>query len=192
MDIGEHGRDLDQRVLEQLLHPLLDPGPVLDQVEASPGQVPHGAHRLGGHERGRDHRLLGQLGQPHRIQLVGLGPARHVLHLRGVDQPHRQAGGLQQVEERPPVIRGRLDDDALDALLTQLVGQLSQRRGRGLHRPDPGHPPTGHRLVRQPGADHAAGLGHIDSGDPGHHLLDLVDGDLHRCLHPWLPPAGSA
>jgi hypothetical protein len=47
-------------------------------------------------------------------------------------------------------------------------------------------------LVGHTGADHPAGLGHIDPGHPGHHLLDLIDGDLHRLLHPLAPFGGSA
>ena len=79
VDVGEHRGDLDQGVLEQLLDPLLDPGAVLDQVEPGPGQIPHLAHRLGGHQRRGHHRPLGQLGQPHRVDLVGLRATRDVL-----------------------------------------------------------------------------------------------------------------
>ncbi len=62
MDVGEHAGDLDQGIFQQLLDPLLDPGAVLDQIEPGPGQITHLAHRLGGHQRGRHHRALGELG----------------------------------------------------------------------------------------------------------------------------------
>jgi hypothetical protein len=54
VDVGEHGGDLDQGVLQQLFDPLLDPGAVLDQIEPGPGEITHVAHRLGRHQRGRD------------------------------------------------------------------------------------------------------------------------------------------
>jgi hypothetical protein len=106
MDVGEHGGNLDQSILQQLLDPLLDPGAVFDQIETGPGQITHLAHRLGGHQRGRHHRTLGQLCQPHRVDLVRLRATRHVLGLRRIHQPHRQAGGFQQVVERAPVVVG--------------------------------------------------------------------------------------
>jgi hypothetical protein len=63
-----------------------------------------------------------RLAQPHRVQLVGLGPARQVLDVTGVDQPHHQPPRLQQVHERPPIVGGGLDHDPLDPLPGQLLG----------------------------------------------------------------------
>jgi hypothetical protein len=70
-----------------LLHPLLLGGAHPDQVDAVAGQVPQPTDRRWRHETGPQHAPLGELGQPHRIQPVGLGPPRQVLHLAGVDQP---------------------------------------------------------------------------------------------------------
>ena len=184
--VGEYRRDLDQGVLEQLLDPLLDPDTVDDQIEPGPGQVPHPAHRLGRHQRRRDHRALRQLGQPHRVDLVGLRPARDVLGLRGVDQPHRQPGRLQQVVERAPVVRGGLHHHPLHPLAAQVITQLDQRRGARPHRPHLGHPPPRDRRVRHPQTHHPAGLGHINRRDPFHDLLVLIDLHLDRLLHPLL------
>jgi hypothetical protein len=62
-----------------LLQPLLVPGAVGGQVGAQPGVVPQPADLDGWDERGSQHAPLVEPGQPHRIQLVGLGPARQVL-----------------------------------------------------------------------------------------------------------------
>ena len=187
MDVGEHTGDLDQGVLQQLLDPLLDPGAVLNQIEPGPGQIPHVAHRLGRHQRRRHHRALSQLRQPHRVDLVRLRAARHVLGLRRIHQPHHQARGLQQIVKRAPVIRRRLHDHPLDALAPQVISQLDQRSGGRAHRPDLGHPLARHRLVRHPGAHHPARLGHIDRGDPLHDLLVLLDLNLDGLLHRFRP-----
>jgi hypothetical protein len=96
----------------------------------------------------------------------------------GVDQPHHQAAGFQQVDERPPVIRGGLHHHPLDALAGQLLGQLQDLVGGRADLPDPGDALAWLGLVRHPGADHPRRLGHIDRGDPRHDLLVLVDLDL--------------
>ena len=115
-DVGRHGGELDQGVLEQLLHPLLVPGAFLGQVGPQAGVVAQLADLGGWDERGAQHAPLVELGQPHRVQLVGLGAARDLLDVAGVDQPHRQPRGLQQVDERPPVVRGGLHHHPFDAL----------------------------------------------------------------------------
>ena len=115
-DVGGHRGQLDQGVLQQLLQPLHVPGAVGGQVGPQPGVVPQPADLGGWDERGSQHAPLVELGQPHRIQLVGLGAARQVLDVAGVDQPHHQPAGLQQVHERPPVVGGGLHHDAFDAL----------------------------------------------------------------------------
>ena len=106
--VGEHRRDLDQSVLEQLLDPLLDPGAVLDQVEPGPGQIPHADASARQAPATGTPSTARPACQPHRVELVGLRATRHVLHLRGVDQPHRQPGRLEQIVERAPVVRGGL------------------------------------------------------------------------------------
>jgi hypothetical protein len=58
------------------------------------------ADRFGWHEAGPAHAALDHLGQPHRVQLVGLGSAGHILDVLGVEQPALEAFGLQQVERR--------------------------------------------------------------------------------------------
>jgi len=91
---GSDRRHLDQRVLQQLLQPLPAPGPVLRQPGARPGVAPQHADLGRRHERRTQQPLLGQPGQPHRVQPVGLGPARQVPGLAGIDQLHRQPGRL--------------------------------------------------------------------------------------------------
>jgi len=70
---GDH-RELDLRVLQQLLHQLLFSGSPRHQIGAVAGQVPQAADRRR-HEAWPQHLPLGDLAQPHRVQLVGLGPA---------------------------------------------------------------------------------------------------------------------
>jgi hypothetical protein len=77
-----------------LLQPLHVPAALAGQVGPQPGVVPQPADLGRWDERGPQHAPLVELGQPHRIQLVGLGAARQVLDVAGVDQPHHQAAGF--------------------------------------------------------------------------------------------------
>src|SRR5918995_4881164 len=70
-----------------LLHPLLLPGPPHHQVGPVAGQVPQPPDRRWRHEAGAQHLSLGHLGQPDRVQPVGLGPPRQVLDVLGIHQP---------------------------------------------------------------------------------------------------------
>jgi hypothetical protein len=65
-----------------LLQPLHVPGAFLGQVGPQPGVVAHLADLSGWDERGAQHASLVELGQPHRIELVGLGAARDLLGRR--------------------------------------------------------------------------------------------------------------
>jgi hypothetical protein len=65
-----------------LLQPLHVPGTFLGQVGPQPGVVAELADLGGWDERGAQHAPLVELGQPHRIQLVGLGAARDLLGRR--------------------------------------------------------------------------------------------------------------
>jgi len=101
--LAGHGRQLDQRGLQQLFQPLPAPGALLDQPGAGPGVVPQVPDRLGRHERGAQQPQLGQPGQPHRVYFVRFGPAGQVLGLGRADQLHRQPARLQHEEPDPPV-----------------------------------------------------------------------------------------
>ncbi len=83
------------------------------------------------HQRRAAHAPLGDLGQPDRVGLVGLGPPRHVLHIAGVDQPARKAFGFQQPVDPLPIVRGRLHHHPGHPQAVQPVGQRQQRRGGG-------------------------------------------------------------
>ena len=124
------------------------------------------------------------LASQNSVLLVGLGPARDVLHRAGVHQLDLQPGGLQDRVPDPPVIRGALDRDYLDALAAQVIAQrrdLAHRRG---HRPDPRPAPARPAVVRDPGADHPGRLGDVDRGDPVPGPLVLLVLDyLLRLLH---------
>jgi hypothetical protein len=165
-----------------LLQPLGVPGAVGGQVGTQPGVSRSRRIWAGGTNEGRSMPRSLQLGQPHRIQLVGLGPARQVLDVTGVDQPHHQPPRLQQVHERPPILGGGLDHDPLDPLAGQLLGQPQDRGGRG-DLPDRGDALARPGGMGHPGTDHAGRLGDIDRGDPAQDLLVLVDLDLLVCWH---------
>jgi hypothetical protein len=185
-DVGGHRGQLDQGVLQQLLQPLLVPGALLGQVSAQPGVVPQPADRGRRDERGPQHAPLVELAQPHRIELVGLGPTRQMLDITRVDQPHHQPAGFQQIHKRPPVVGRRLHHDPLDALAGQLLGQLQDLVGHRAHLPDRRDPLARLGWVRHAGAHHPRRLGDIDRGDPLHDLLVLVDLDLlARLLARW-------
>lgn len=101
----------------------------LDEHGAGPGeilQLPEGLRR---DERGPDHGAFGELGQPDRVQHVGLRAPGDVLHIARVDEPAVQSAGLRQVEERAPVRARRFHDDPLDALADQPVTEFQDRIG---------------------------------------------------------------
>ena len=50
-------------------------------------------------KQGPQQPLLGQLGLPYRIKLVGLGPTRHITHPPGVDQLHVPSGDRDSLPE---------------------------------------------------------------------------------------------
>ena len=102
-DVAGHRRQLDLGVLEQLLHPLLLRGTGLHQIDPVSGEVTQPADLGWRHETGADHLPFGDLGKPHRVELVGFGPAWQVLDVLGVDQPRVEPLRLQQVEHRLPV-----------------------------------------------------------------------------------------
>src|ERR1017187_3043876 len=159
------------------------PGPLTGQVGPQPGVIPQLPDLGRRDETGPQHPPLGQLRQPHRIELVRLRASRGVLHIPGVHQLHVQPGRLQQVEPDSPVIAGRLQGDHLDPLARQLLPQLQDRAGRRGHLPDHGAPLPRPGRVRHPGAHHARSLRHVDRGDPLQDLLVLLVLDLLRLQH---------
>ena len=183
MQVGEDRRDLHQRVLEHLLDALLDTGAVANEVEARPGEVADVAHLLFWHEARAEHRALGELGQPDRVELVALRPTGDVFHLLRVHEPDREPRPLEDVEEAPPIVRRRLQDDPLDTLFDKMVGELGDPFGRRRHLPYLGHPLAGDARVGHAGADHSGGLGDVDRGDTFHDLVLLVHLELLRVFH---------
>jgi hypothetical protein len=78
----------------QLLHPLGLGGADRDQIGAVAGHVPQPTNRRWRDEAGPQHLPFGDLGKPHRVQPVGLGPARQVLDVFGIHQPDLKPLGL--------------------------------------------------------------------------------------------------
>jgi hypothetical protein len=101
----------------------------------------------------------------------------------GVTQPHHQAAGFQQVDERPPVVRGGLHHHPLDPLAGQLLGQLQDLVGGRADLPDPGNALARLGGMRHADTHHPRRLGDVDRGDPRHELLVVVDLDLLACWH---------
>ena len=174
--VRDHHRDLQQRVLQDLLHPGLVPGLVLRQPGPGPGQHPQVPDGLRRNERAAQHPPLVQLAQPHAVRPVALAPPRQVLNVPGVDQPHLQARRLRQVIPDPPVIARGFQYQPLDALAHQVIHQRGHLLKGGLHPPHLLPPPARPR-PRNPGADHPEPLRHIDRRRVLHDLRDLI-GDL--------------
>ena len=70
---GDHG-ELDARVFEEFLDPVLLRGAHTDQIDAVAGQIPQPADRPRRHETGPQHLPFGDFAQPDRVEHVGLGP----------------------------------------------------------------------------------------------------------------------
>ena len=142
-----------------------------DQVDAVAGQIPQPADRRRRHEAGPQHLPLGDLAQPHRVQLVGLRPAGQVLDVAGVDQPRLEPVRLQQVEHRLPVVRRRLHHHPGHAQLDQPVGQPQQRPGHRRIRRHLLQPPSRPPSCGHPHTAHQLGLADIQRRDPLDDLL---------------------
>ena len=67
---GRHRGQLDERVFEQLLQPLPVPGAFPGEIDPQPGIVAQLPDRRRRHKRWPQQPLLGELGQPHRVELV--------------------------------------------------------------------------------------------------------------------------
>lgn len=180
----------DLCVLQSLVHAVFVPGAFLDEHGAGAGVVPQLPHRVRRDERGADHAAFGKLGQPDRVQLVGLRAPGDVLHVTCVDQPAVQAASLQQVEERAPVGAPRFHDHPLDALADQPVAEFEDRvRGRG-DRPDLLNATALDGVVRDAQADHPGRLRDVDRRDPGDRAVVVVFSQLLHEVPPCCAGAG--
>ena len=150
-DIGGDHRQLDPGVLEQLLQPLLLARCVRrsDRLAVA-GQVAQPPDRRAVARSWAGAGRLGDLGQPQGVDHVGLGPARHVLDVAGVDQP--------QSRTRAPPAGSTADSSSPrwtpsrpgSRPARQPVGQPQQRAGHRRIGRDLLQPPTRPALVRAP------------------------------------------
>ena len=90
-------------------------GALGDEVDPKPCVVAQLTDLRRWDEARPEHASLVQLREPDCVELVCLWPPGDVLHIPGVDEPDDEPAGFQQVEERPPVVRGGLDDGPLDS-----------------------------------------------------------------------------
>jgi hypothetical protein len=104
VDVGEDRRQLQVRVLQELLRPLLLRRAGLDEVPPVAGAGPEAADVLGGHEAALQGPALGDHGQPGRVQLVRLGPSGQCLDLRRLVKRAVKPGFLQQEVHGLPVV----------------------------------------------------------------------------------------
>jgi hypothetical protein len=183
-DVGDDGAELDGSVLEQLLRPLLLRGAGRYQVGPVAGQVPQPADLWRWHEAGPQHLPLGDLAQPDRIQLVGLGPPRQVLDVLGVHQPGLEPGRLQQIEHRLPVVAGGLHHHPCHAQASQVIAHAQQRAGHRRIRPHLLQSPAQMVLIGNPHAAHQLGLADIQRRDPLDDLFVVLRPEKHRGLLP--------
>lgn len=171
-DPRRHRRQLDPRVLEDLLQALRLGRPHVDLRLASSGEVAKLTDRRRGHEASTDHPVGDHVGQPLGIGHVGLAPG-DVLDVMGVAQPQLEALAFQGVVRRLPVHARRLHTDNDHAMFGQPVAKAAQpgRHGREpLLVGDGSLPLAGHPHAR----GHAVAV-HVQSRNP---LVNL----FHRLL----------
>ena len=142
-----------------------------------------GAHCIARPEGTAQQAIAHQLLQPLAIEHVGLAP-RDVLHMPRVDQQHREAARVAQLEQRDPVHAGGFHRDGVDAALGEPVGQALQLSGEAAE--------LAHRLVIAIGrhGHEVAGAADVDAGrvgvgqgqrrGPGGTAIALRHGVLHH------------
>ena len=91
------------------------------------------------------HAPLVELGQPHGVDLVGLGTARHLLDVAGVDQPGVQPTSLGTGTRTDAVVRRGLHHDPLNTRCGEFVSQRQDGVG--------GRPHLHTLVTRRPGID---------------------------------------
>ncbi len=119
--VGDDVGKLDVHLGECLLHVLHMPTLARQQHPALPPQRAQRAHRVGRPERATEQAVGHQLLQPLAVQHIGLA-ARDILDVPRVDQQHREAARLQELEQRYPVHAGRFHRYGIDAAAIEPVG----------------------------------------------------------------------
>ena len=132
VQVADHRVEFDLRVFQRLLQPQLLPRLIVDQAAPIAGDIAQPLDRLGPHQAGPAHASFDDLGQPHGVELVGLRPAGDVLDVSGVEQPTREAFGLEQVEHRLPVAGGRLHCDQRPGRWGRAVCHIAGKGRRSL------------------------------------------------------------
>jgi len=166
VDAGDHARQLQVRVFEQLLAAGLPGRAGLDQVPAVAGMGAQPPDVFGGHEAARQGAPPGDLRQPDRVQLVRLGPPGQRLDLRGVIQHALEALPLQQEVHRLPVIAGCLHPGLGHLPAAQPVRQRQQVLADGPELPRLLLPAATRGVTGHPDGHHDRGFADVDSGDP--------------------------
>jgi hypothetical protein len=128
-DVGRDRGQLHAGVLEQLVHAVDLAGALVAERLAVAGEVPQLADRRRRHEAGTQQPVGQQLGDPDRVDGVGLASG-DVLEVGGVDEQQLEVV-LQQVVGRLAVHAGRLHRHVRHPQLREPVAQRQQiRRGR--------------------------------------------------------------
>ena len=113
-DVGDDVVELKIHLGQRLLHVLNMRGRILEQTLA----LTHVGTQLGnltfGPKAGAQQTVGMKPLQPLRVADVGLASG-HVLGIARIDKEHREATGVEKLEDRNPVDAGRFHDDRLDA-----------------------------------------------------------------------------
>ena len=128
------------------------PTTFFDDRLAVAGQVAQLTDGTGRHEAGAHQAVLDQLADPHRIGHVGLAPGRHVVQMRGVQQPAVEVV-FPTDSRRAAVHAGRLHPDQRHPVGGQpQTKPLQLRRGRSgsAHLPRPAAVAVGRAHTRRP------------------------------------------
>ena len=181
VDVADHRRQLQVRVLQQLLAARFLGGAGLDQPPAVAGVGAEPADVLRRHEAARQRALLGDPGQPCGVQPVGLRPPGQRLDLRRLVEQAVQALPLQQEVHRLPVVAGGLHPGPLHLPAAQPVRHLQQLAAGGAELPRLLLPAAPAGVAGHPDRDADQLLADVDPGGP---LAEqrLVPGLFHHGL----------
>jgi hypothetical protein len=187
VNVGQDRRQLQVRVLQELLGPLLLRRAGLDEVPPVAGAGPETADVLRGHEAALQGPALGDHGQPGGVQLVRLGPSGQCLDLRRLVKRAVKPGFLQQEVHGLPVVAGGLHPGPLHLPRVKPGGQGLQLPAGGPELPGLLPPPGAAVLARHADSRHDRLLADVDpGGTPGEQRL------VFHVLHGTPPMIGYA
>ena len=182
---------------QELLGPLLLPGPLAGQVAAVAGVLADQAELRGRHEAAADRAALEALRQPAGVRRVPLRAAGQVLDLPRIGQHHLETLGLQPVKRPLPVVPGRLHHHCGHLPAPQPVRQRQHLLPGGAEAAGLSHPPRRVPIRGHPDRHCHLGLADINAAYPVP-VQRLIGHLFHATLPPPAPgllaclPGGTA